>query len=303
MGQKCAFLTNFSSKNAHFARKISPFYSQFGQKITIFDHQKKLKQPLTFKNMKKYFYCCLIPFGFAVACSSRALEIDPNVIIIKDSNFEKALIAEKIDSDSTVNGQIKRSDAENVEVLSIPNLQIKSLIGIEGFKSLTYFDCSSNRITEIDVSQNGFLASFDCSSNLLTKLDLTKNLNLAAFNCVNNQLKDLTFKSTQLYAINASNNRLVDVSVEESARLTLLYLSNNQLTRINLNNNPILAELKCDNNKLTTIDLSKNLKLRYLDVSNNALTTLELCPNVGILKLVCSSNNITKVTISKKIQV
>ena len=44
-----------------------------------------------------------------------------------ESDFEKALIAAKIDSDSTINGQIKRTDAEDVKVLSIPNLQIKSL--------------------------------------------------------------------------------------------------------------------------------------------------------------------------------
>ncbi len=74
--------------------------------------------------MKKHFFFCLISIGFVVACSSRIVEIDPNIIIIKDSNFEKALIAEKIDSDSTINGQISRSDAEDVRVLSLPNLQI-----------------------------------------------------------------------------------------------------------------------------------------------------------------------------------
>lgn len=252
--------------------------------------------------MKKYFYSCLVAGVFVVACSSRTIEIDPNIIVLQDSNFEKALIAQKIDSDSTINGQIKRSDAEDIEVLSIPNLQIKSLIGIEGFKSLTYLDCSLNQIANLDVSQNSFLESLDCSSNLLTNIDLSRNLNLAAFNCVNNQLKDLAILSKQLYALNASNNLLVTVSVDAASRLSILYLSNNQIKSLNLINNPALLELKSDSNKLTTIDLSKNTKLRILDVSNNTLSSLDLCNNSEILKLNCSSNNISKIMIPTKIQ-
>lgn len=252
--------------------------------------------------MKKYFYSCLVAGVFVVACSSRTIEIDPNIILIQDSNFEKALIAQKIDSDSTINGQIKRSDAEDVKILSIPNLQIKSLSGIEGFKSLTYLDCSLNQIANLDVSQNSFLESFDCSSNLLTNIDLNSNLNLAAFNCVNNQLKDLTILSKQLYALNASNNLLVTVSLDAATRLSILYLSNNQIKSLNLVSNPALLELKCNSNKLTAIDLSKNTKLRILEISNNTLSALDLCNNSEILKLICSSNNISKIMIPTKIQ-
>ena len=252
--------------------------------------------------MKKYFYSCLVAGVFVVACSSRSIEIDPNIIHINDSNLEKALIAQKIDSDSTINGQIKRSDAEDVKVLSVPNLQIKSLSGIEGFKSLIYLDCSLNQITNLELSQNSLLESLDCSSNILTKIDLSRNLNLAALNCVNNQLKELTILSKQLYALNASNNLLVTVTIDSSTRLSLLYISNNQLKNLNLVNNLALLELRCNSNKLATIDLSKNVKLRYLDVSSNTLATLDLCSNTEIMKLICSSNNIAKITIPKKIQ-
>jgi Leucine-rich repeat (LRR) protein len=252
--------------------------------------------------MKKYFYSCLVAVVLVVACSSRSIEIDPNIILIKDSNLEKALIAQKIDTDSTINGQIKRSDAEDVKVLSIPNLQIKSLDGIEGFKSLTYLDCSLNQITNLELSQNSFLESLDCSSNLLTNIDLSRNLNLRTFNCVNNQFKDLTIFSKQLFALNASNNLLASLTVDAATLLSTLYLSNNQIKNLNLANNSVLLELRSNNNKLTTIDLSKNLKLRYLDVSDNTLSALDLCSNTEIIKLLCVSNNITKITIPKKIQ-
>jgi Leucine-rich repeat (LRR) protein len=195
------------------------------------------------KKMKKYFYSCLVVGVFVVACSSRSIKIDPNIIIIKDSNLEKALIAKKIDSDSTVNGQIKRSDAEEVKILSIPNLQIMSLDGIEGFKSLTYLDCSLNQITNLDLSQNTLLESLDCSSNLLTNIDLSRNLNLAVFNAVNNKLKDLSILSKQLYAMNASNNLLFTVKIEDATRLSILYLSNNQLKNLNLVKNDVSIRL------------------------------------------------------------
>lgn len=252
--------------------------------------------------MKKSFYSCLVVFGFVMACSSRTIETDPNIILIKDSNFEKALITQKIDSDSTINGQIKKTDIENIKVLSLPKLQIKSLIGIEGFKSLTYLDCSLNQIDNLDLSQNSALESLDCSSNLLTSIDLSRNLNLAALNCVNNQLKDLSIQSEQLYALNASGNLLSTISVDAAKRLSILYLSKNQLKSLNLVNNPALLELKCNSNKLATIDLSKNTKLRVLDISNNTLSALDLCSNTEILKLSCSSNNITKIMIPAKMQ-
>ncbi|MFN3490059.1 MAG: leucine-rich repeat domain-containing protein [Emticicia sp.] len=252
--------------------------------------------------MKKYFYTCLVAFGFVMACSSRTIEIDPNIVVIPDSNFEKALIAQKIDSDNTINGQILKSDTEGVTILSLPKLQIKSLIGIESFKSLTYLDCSLNQIDNLDISQNSFLESLDCSSNLLTNVDLSKNLNLSAFNCINNQLKSLTIPSKQLYALNASNNLLATVSVDAASRLSILNLSNNQIKTLNLINNIALLELKCNNNKLATIDLSKNTKLRILEISNNILSALDLCNNSEILKLICSSNNISKITIPTKIQ-
>ncbi len=254
------------------------------------------------KQMKKYFYSCLVAGLFVVACSSRTIETDPNIVIIEDSNFEKALIMQKIDSDSSINGQIKRADIDDINILSIPNLQIKSLVGIEGFKSLTYLDCSLNQITNLDVSQNPNLESLDCSSNFLTTIDLSKNLRLSALNCTKNQLKDLTIQSKQLYALNASNNSLVTISVDAATKLTLLHLSNNQLKSLSLFNNAALMELKCESNKLTTIDLSKNTKLRVLEISNNGLSALDLCANTELLKLACTSNNITKIMIPKKIQ-
>ena len=252
--------------------------------------------------MKKYFYSCLVAGVFVVACSSRSIEIDPNIILINDSNLEKALIAQKIDSDSTINGQIKRSDAEDVKILSIPNLQIKSLDGIDGFKSLTYLDCSLNQITNLDLSQNTLLESLDCSSNLLANIDMSRNLNLTIFNAVNNKLKDLTIPSKQLYALNASNNLLLTIKLDAATRLSMLNLSNNQLKNLNLVNNLALLELRCNSNKLSTIDLSKNVKLRYLDVSNNTLLSLDLCNNSEIMKLICVSNNLDRIIVPKKIQ-
>ena len=53
---------------------------------------------------------------------------------------------------------------------------------------LVQLDCSSNLLTDLDVSKNFSLTHLNCSNNYLTSLDVSNNTNLVHFYCSNNQL-------------------------------------------------------------------------------------------------------------------
>jgi len=164
-------------------------------------------------------------------------------------------------------GPIYNTDVAGVTELHIENKGIINIAGIEYFTNLTYFNCSNNSLTAIDISKNKKLRTLWCSNNQLTEIDLSKNFYLSVLDC--------------------SNNRLTSIDVS-NASLTNLICSNNQLDYIDVSKNTHLTNLICSNNKLTSIDVSKNLALfgnktremlgmqititpPYLDCSNNLM--------------------------------
>lgn len=95
---------------------------------------------------------------------------------IPDSNFEKALIDLKIDSDQTVNGYILQSDVILITDLDVSNKKIKSLKGIEAFTALRYLNCEKNLLSNLDITQNiGLTMVFTDVNNVIPK-NQTKNL-------------------------------------------------------------------------------------------------------------------------------
>ncbi len=213
-------------------------------------------------------------------------------INIIDTNFEQILISQKIDSDGSLNGQISTIDAERISFLNISNAKIDNLSGIEGFKNLSYLDCSKNNLNTLNLSSNVFLESLDCSFNHLTLLNLSKNYNLSFLSCLNNKLKEIICESKTFSHINAKNNLLEKVDFTKCPALAVVYISDNLLSTIVLNNNLLLREFICSNNKLKNIETSSNNYLYILDVSNNELTTLNLCKNTSLLQLNVSQNKL-----------
>jgi hypothetical protein len=140
------------------------------------------------------------------------------ITYIPDSLFEQELIAQNIDSDGMVNGQILTSDALAVTSLMLvsvgsnTNQFIEDLTGLEDFinlESLTvirtmveelnvstlvnlrYLDCVDNMLANIDVSNNVLLEHLDISSggdvypmNYFTEIDLSNNPNMHTLKAV-----------------------------------------------------------------------------------------------------------------------
>ncbi len=70
--------------------------------------------------------------------------------------------------------------------LDVSGLGIESIDGIRYMTNLETLDCSSNMLTELDVSSIIPLMDIDCSDNLLKELDIRKNLYIDRLIAINN---------------------------------------------------------------------------------------------------------------------
>ncbi|MEQ8907556.1 MAG: hypothetical protein RIC95_00055 [Vicingaceae bacterium] len=204
-------------------------------------------------------------------------------ITIPDENFEKNLIRQGIDSDSTVNQKMLRSDAEKVKHLDLNAVQmtfkVLDLKGIEGFSQLRYLNASSQKLQSVNLSQNKLLEVLMLSNNLIQQITLSSNT----------ELKSLGISGNTLHSINGLANL---------NRLKELYLSSNDLQQLNLLNDS-LELLECSSNQLTSLDITKAKRLKTVAAINNQLSSLELTNNSLLVNLILAGNQFQEIDISQ----
>ena len=205
--------------------------------------------------------------------------ICPSLSYIPDNNFENYLEANGMGDGIALNDYVLTSNINNIDSLSINNLSISDVTGIEDFIALTYFQCHDNQITSLNVSNNIYLTHLHCYSNQITSLDVTNNLSLIQF----------WFGTNQVTSIDVSNN----------SALTSFVSNNNLLTSLDLSANTALWDLGCGANPLTALDLSNNTNLTYLYCDYNQINSLDLSNNTGLSRLSCGYNQITTLDLSQ----
>ena len=247
-------------------------------------------------------------------------------INIPDVNFEKALIAGKIDD--IVDGKILRSKVIPVRELNINHSstsggKIQDLSGIESFVNLLslycrshnlikldmsnntkleQLVCDSNRIVTLDVNRNTRLNRFYCSNNLLNRLDVTNNPELEHLDCDSNELTSLDIsKNFKLISFSCSKNKLTNLDVDKNSVLKLLSCYSNALTSLDLSKNLDLKVLLCSKNKLTDLDIGNNTKLISLWADSNQLDKIDMTKNMNLENLVCNQNNLTNLDVTKNV--
>ena len=108
---------------------------------------------------------------------------------IPDDKFLYAIIAGGFDTDG--DSIISKAEAEAVSNLSLGDMGISDLAGIEAFVNLRGLVCSENQLTHLDVSANRILRTLRCNNNQLKDLDVSRNTALTMLNCRENQLSSL----------------------------------------------------------------------------------------------------------------
>lgn len=225
-------------------------------------------------------------------------------LLIPDSHFEQILIDQGIDADGTINGQMLREDAEQVQRLDL-NLnshfgEIEDLTGIEGFVNITYLSAAGQNLMDIDVSSNTKLDTLYLQNNYLTTLDLSKNTDLILVHVLVNELTEIVGleQATQLKELNLSYNYFEDFSIS-NASMEHLLMSDNLLTAFDASGAPNLKSILLTTNQLNSVDLSSNPLLETLVISNNTLQNISLENNANLMYFYASSNALTRLDVSQ----
>lgn len=248
---------------------------------------------------KNFLYFIALSF-ILVACSNDDnTPIDNNsvkeYVTIPDENFEKQLIALKIDSDNSLNHQILKSDAEKISRLDLSknaNLgEIKDLTGIDAFVNLTYLSASQHKIESIDIHTNNLLDTLLLEVNLLQTLDVSNNKKLILIDIQSNELKTIKGLSniTALKKLNASWNYIENFELNNPS-IEILHMSHNDIKNIHLDGCSKLKNILLTSNKINTLSLTTNTALETVLISDNQLKTLPLKNNTKLTHLYGSSN-------------
>ncbi|HEX3007442.1 MAG TPA: BACON domain-containing carbohydrate-binding protein, partial [Bacteroidales bacterium] len=163
------------------------------------------------------------------------LSANPVYTTVPDSSFrayletsEYAIVLDK------TSGQCAIAEAGlTTTSFSIGSRKIYSVKGIEAFKTLKTLSCTSNFITELDLSQNTALTSLSCTYNKLNKIVLG-DVNITSLSFSSTALRnpnqeystDLVISSNKLKTFSCSSTYLVTLDMSECSALTSLTVSN-----------------------------------------------------------------------------
>lgn len=254
-------------------------------------------------------------------------DVDDVCSAMDDLNFKNYCI-DSFDLDN--NGKISISEANQVSVIYVSSLGIKSLKGVEYFRNLTDLRCSENNLDVLDISKNIELIELYCSNNNLTDLSFKKNLKLNFLDCCSNNLSTESLNSLfeslpntkgQIYFYNNPGSKDCKIGIYESKGWSGVgeiddvcsvmddfnfkkycydvYDKNKdgKLSMLEASEIKVLALNGKSIRSLKGIEFFTNLT--YLKCSENVLKVLDIRKNRALIKLDCYSNYLTNLDVSK----
>ena len=189
--------------------------------------------------------------------------------LIPDVNFESALINKGIDI-GAIDGKVLTSNVSGITSLDISANNISNLTGIQDFVSLTFLECSRNKLSSLDLTNNTSLTLLNCWGNNITNLDLTRNTKLTYLSCFQNKLTSLDLsKNTLLSQLFCSWNELTSLNLKNG--------NNRDLFALNAFNNPNLSCIQVDNEAVSNSwdPSKKDATARYSEDCSKTAATID----------------------------
>ncbi|MGP1415959.1 MAG: InlB B-repeat-containing protein [Treponema sp.] len=190
----------------------------------------------------------------------------------------------KITADTTVSVSFEVTFVEGSAslILSPDNLTINveaktadgSAITVEGCKEATLKSGVETELhaTGTTVILKGNITELDCSSNKLTELNVQGCVSLQELSCYENNLTTLNVQGlTSLQILDCSINKLTELNVQGFASLKELSCYENNLTTLNVQGLTSLQILDCSINKLTELNVQGLTSLKNLRYWGNKL--------------------------------
>lgn len=173
--------------------------------------------------------------------------VKAQIVTIPDANFKAKLLADPGVNQNN-NGEIELWEAQAAQNVSVINSNIHSIVGIDSFTNLFYFDCSGNVIDNINISNIHNLIKFSCTQNNIVNLNLgTQNI-LQELNCSYNQIQTLNLSSFRnlLYLDCGNNQPLTSINIKNG--------NPNYIQAIDFSSLPNLAYVCADADEVATIE-------------------------------------------------
>ncbi|MBQ7160282.1 MAG: S8 family serine peptidase [Clostridia bacterium] len=222
--------------------------------------------------------------------------------LFPDDNFRDAIISLLNTNDNgsrQPNSIVSSSDISflgSIDELDVSNLEINSLDGLEYFENLESLICSHNNLTNLDLTNLGWLNTLDCSYNELTSLDLSSTPDITNINCSHNVIRNIIYPTyTNGPHILICNNNELSALYASFAWLEVLDCSYNNLIYLNINSTNRLRFLNCSNNNLSELNTPLSFCIEYLNCSHNFLTQIGF--GTTVIEGDCSFNNLTSIYI------
>lgn len=243
-------------------------------------------------NTMKRFYVNILVIGFATVSFAQNVSIP-------DANF-KAYLVGNTSINTNGDSEIQMSEAQAYSGLINCSTQgIADLTGIEAFTSLTKLTCTSNQLTNLDLTSNTALTELRCASNQIQSLDITACPLLTILNCRSNEMTSLDISNnTSLTYLECWGNQLTTLDLSSHSSLSWINCSSNLLTNLSLPSTGAATYLSCGVNELTALDVSGLLQLETLNFSGNQLTSIDLSLNASLTDLYCTDNLLTSLDVS-----
>ncbi|MHB0755877.1 BspA family leucine-rich repeat surface protein [Polaribacter sp. M15] len=196
------------------------------------------------------------------------------ITYMPDDNFEKYFVDRGYDD--ILDNYVETSNLDSFVNLTVSELEISDLTGIESFTSLQNLDVEKNNLTSLDVSKLTNLRSLVCSHNQLTSLLLNDNIQYVYAR--DNLLTSVNFTDLfELNTIQIYNNQLTELDVSTNLKLTELECGNNPLENLDVSNNKELEKVYCYKSNIKSFDISKNKKVTsFASFENPEMTSLNL---------------------------
>ena len=196
-------------------------------------------------------------------------------------------------------GYLSLEERARVTEINVSYKGISNLTGIKYFPDLTYLDCSSNNLSELDVSSRQALIWLYCSHNNLSELDVSSCSALGVLDCARNNLSKLDVSScSTLRDLTCYKNNLSELNVSNCPALEILDCDNNNLSELDASNCPALERLWCYNNNLSSLDVSSCPALKRLECGYNNLSGLDVSSCPALKGLWCRENNLSELDVS-----
>ena len=225
--------------------------------------------------MKQRRFAALLAFALCAIGTVAWADVKIDAANFPDEKFRQ-WVKENAAGGGDVLTDAQIAAAEEVDVSETSGVGgISSLKGLEHFTALNRLVCSSNALTELDLSGNGALETLVCSGNELAKLDLSGNGALEWLVCDQNELAALDLSGLpELGSLWCRYNALTALDLSRVPALVELDCRGNEIAKLDLSRNPKLFRLNCLENPIKELDLSKNEDLSEASLPETAAVTL-----------------------------